>query len=108
MAAFSRVVRHKELVKRGVDVRLHSCYFSMQYIETTVANQGVIRALFKGLLLYHMHDVTLCFDYMQVRWWCQIKQGKTQKYGANAPHLHHIWPQAASPPCPLSIFDGEG
>ena len=66
MAAFSRVVRHKELVKRGVDVRLHSYYFSMQHIETTVANQGVIRALFKGLLLYHMHDVTLCFDYMQV------------------------------------------
>src|SRR5713101_6299623 len=75
----------------------------MQYIETTVANQGVIRALFKGLLLYHMHDVTLCFDYMQVRWWCQIKQGKNQKYGANAPHLHHISPQAApgaSPPAP--------
>src|SRR5260370_6978191 len=48
-----------------------------------------------------MHDVTLCFDYMQVRWWCQIKQGKNQKYGANAPHLHHISPQAApgaSPP----------
>jgi len=36
----------------------------MQHIETTVANQGVIRALFKGRLLYHMHDVTLCFDYM--------------------------------------------
>ena len=40
-------------------------------------------------------------------------KGKTKKYGANAPQLHPIWPQAATgahapAPLPLSIFDGEG
>jgi hypothetical protein len=41
------------------------------------------------------------------------KKGKTQKYGANAPQLHAIWPQAAPGAMrqhlfPLSIKDGEG
>src|SRR5215469_3014812 len=40
----------------------------------------------------------------------RVSKGKTQKiYGANAPQLHHIWPQAAPGAIsPLSIKDGEG
>ena len=41
-------------VERGFardKVRLHSCYFSMQNFETTVADQGAVGMLFKGPLL---------------------------------------------------------
>jgi len=41
------------------------------------------------------------------------ERGKPKIYGANAPQLHHIWPQAAPGAMrqhlfPLSIKDGEG
>jgi hypothetical protein len=32
-------------------MRLHSCYFSKQNLETTVICQGMLRKLFKGVLL---------------------------------------------------------
>ena len=32
-------------------MRLHSCYFSKQNLETTVVSQGMLRMLFKGILL---------------------------------------------------------
>jgi len=47
-------------------------------------------------------------------WRQQAKQGENpQKYGAHAPQLHPIWPQAATGAMrqhlfPLSIKDGEG
>src|SRR5229473_129399 len=46
-------------------------------------------------------------------WPQQGKERENQKYGAHAPQLHPIWPQAAPGAMrqhlfPLSIFDGEG
>src|SRR5260370_8910013 len=47
-------------------------------------------------------------------WRQQAKKGKNpKKYGANAPQLHHIWPQTAPGAMRqllshLSIFDGDG
>ncbi len=32
-------------------MRLHSCYFSKQNLETTVVDQGMLKMLFKGVLL---------------------------------------------------------
>ncbi len=32
-------------------MRLHSCYFSKQNLETTVVDQGMLEMLFKGVLL---------------------------------------------------------
>jgi hypothetical protein len=31
-------------------MRLHSCYFSKQNLETTVVDQGTLEMLFKGIL----------------------------------------------------------
>jgi hypothetical protein len=53
---------------------------------------------------------------MLYRFLCNAMQRasqKAKKYGANAPQLRHIWPQAAPGAMrqhlfPLSIFDGEG
>ena len=33
-------------------MRLHSCYFSRQNLETTVIDQGMREMLFKGALLF--------------------------------------------------------
>ena len=35
-------------------MRLHSCYFSKQNLETTVVDQGMLEMLFKGALLLAM------------------------------------------------------
>ena len=35
-------------------MRLHSCYFSKQNLETTVVDQGMLEMLFKGVLLLAM------------------------------------------------------
>ena len=35
-------------------MRLHSCYFSKQNLETTVVDQGRLEMLFKGVLLLAM------------------------------------------------------
>ena len=32
-------------------MKLHSCYFSKQNLETTVVSQGMLEMLFKGVLL---------------------------------------------------------
>ncbi len=35
-------------------MRLHSCYFSKQNLETMVVDQGMLEMLFKGVLLLAM------------------------------------------------------
>ena len=35
-------------------MRLHSCYFSKQNLETTVVDQGMLEMLFNGALLLAM------------------------------------------------------
>ena len=35
-------------------MRLHSCYFSKQNLETTVVDQGMLELLFKDVLLLAM------------------------------------------------------
>ena len=55
-------------VERGFardKVRLHSCYFSMQNFETTVADQGAVGMLFKGPLLFWGNEIKVCIDYTQ-------------------------------------------
>lgn len=55
-------------VERGFardKVRLHSCYFSMQNFETTVADQGAVGMLFKGPLLFWGNAIKVCIDYTQ-------------------------------------------
>src|SRR5260221_14478443 len=44
-------------------MRLHSCYFSMQNFETTVADQGAVGMLFKGPLLFWGNAIKACIDY---------------------------------------------
>ena len=44
-------------------MRLHSCYFSMQNFETTVADQGAVGMLFKGPLLFWGNAIKVCIDY---------------------------------------------
>ncbi len=53
-------------VERGFardKVRLHSCYFSMQNFETTVADQGAVGMLFKGPLLFWGNAIKVYIDY---------------------------------------------
>ena len=63
--------------------------------------------------LHTMHTIQHRLIWLYT-WLQQAKKGKNQKkYGANAPQLHHIWPQAAPGAIrqhlfPLSITDGEG
>jgi hypothetical protein len=46
-------------------MRLHSCYFSKQNLETTVVDQGMLEMLFKGiLLLAYVKIMVLPHDYM--------------------------------------------
>ena len=46
-------------------MRLHSCYFSKQNLETTVVGQGMLEMLFKGvLLLAIVRIMVLLHDYM--------------------------------------------
>jgi hypothetical protein len=50
-------------------MRLHSCYFSKQNLETTVVDQGVLKLLFKCVLLLSVskHDSSLPELYAVVR-----------------------------------------
>jgi len=54
-------------------MRLHSCYFSRQNLETTVVNQGMLKKLFKGILpLGNLKNDISISDYMQPFSKCQI------------------------------------
>ena len=46
-----KLIVHEEeyFMRRGM--RLHSCYFSKQNLETTIVDQGMLEMLFKGVLL---------------------------------------------------------
>ena len=55
-------------------MRLHSCYFSKQNLETTVVDQGILEMLFNGaLLLGSLKNDTSTSDYMQPFSKCQIQ-----------------------------------
>lgn len=56
-------------------MRLHSCYFSKQNLETTVVNQGMLKMLFKGILPLGNLKINISTpDYMQPFSKCQIQR----------------------------------
>ncbi len=47
-------------------MRLHSCYFSKQYLETTVVDQSMLEMLYKGFSYLQFGRMIVLFqDYMQ-------------------------------------------
>ena len=48
-------------------MRLHSCYFSKQNLETTVVDQGMLEMLFNGssFMLFRKNEISTP-DYMQL------------------------------------------